>query len=111
MSAARAAFATSTSCSILVPPAVPTPITSPSMNVKNFSSLHKARRRYTRSSDSGFDVTFHFCGDCGSTVFWEPQRKPEWIAVAVGAFADPTFPRPSQAVFEGTQGIAKLTDT
>ena len=57
-------------------------------------------RRYTRSSDSGFEVTFHFCGDCGSTVYWEPQRKPQMVAVAVGAFADPGFPPPSKFVYE-----------
>ena len=57
-------------------------------------------QRYTRSSDSGYDVTFHFCPDCGSTVFWQPHRKPDMVAVAVGAFADPTFPAPSQAVYQ-----------
>ena len=56
--------------------------------------------RYTRPSDSGFDITFRFCPNCGSTVLWEPSRKPETIAVAVGAFADPTFPTPSKAVYE-----------
>ena len=55
-------------------------------------------KSYTRPSDSGFPVTFHFCPDCGSTVFWEPQRKPEAIAVGVGSFADPAFPAPTQAV-------------
>ena len=55
-------------------------------------------KSYTRQSDSGFPVTFHFCPECGSTVFWEPQRTPERIAVAVGAFADPAFPAPTQAV-------------
>jgi hypothetical protein len=54
---------------------------------------------YKRSSDSGFAVTFHFCADCGSTVFWEPERKPEAIAVAVGSFADPSFPAPTQSVW------------
>jgi hypothetical protein len=54
---------------------------------------------YTRESDSGFPVTFHFCPDCGSTVFWEPQRKPGAIAIAVGSFADPAFPAPAQAVY------------
>jgi hypothetical protein len=54
---------------------------------------------YTRSSDSGFPVRFHFCPDCGSTVFWEPGRKPEAIAVGVGSFADPAFPAPMQAVY------------
>lgn len=55
---------------------------------------------FTRPSDSGYDVAFHFCPRCGSTVFWEPHRKPEMIAVAVGSFADPAFPAPSQGVNE-----------
>jgi len=57
-------------------------------------------KHYTRPSDSGHDVTFHFCPDCGSAVFWAPRRKADMIAVAVGAFADPAFPPPSQAVYE-----------
>lgn len=56
-------------------------------------------RAYARPSDSGHPVRFHFCTGCGSTVFWEPQRMPGLIAVAVGAFADPGFPAPSQAVY------------
>ncbi len=57
-------------------------------------------QQYTRQSDSGYEVTFHFCPECGSTVFWEPHRKADIIAVAVGAYADPTFPAPSQAFYE-----------
>ena len=56
-------------------------------------------RTYRRDSDSGFAVNFHFCPSCGSTVFWEPERNPDAIAVAVGSFADPTFPAPSQSVY------------
>lgn len=55
---------------------------------------------YTRASDSGHPVTFHFCPRCGSTVYWEPARMPDRIAVAVGAFADPNFPAPSQSVYD-----------
>lgn len=54
---------------------------------------------YERSSDSGFNVAFHFCPHCGSTVFWEPRRKPDALAVAVGAFGDPSFPAPTQSVW------------
>jgi hypothetical protein len=57
-------------------------------------------RAYTRTSDSGYDVTFHFCRNCGGTVFWEPRRKPDMVAVAVGSFADPSFPPPTQAVYD-----------
>jgi hypothetical protein len=57
-------------------------------------------RDFSRPSDSGFDVIHHFCPDCGSTVWWEPKRKPDLIAVASGAFADPRFPAPTQSVNE-----------
>jgi len=57
-------------------------------------------RTYRRGSDSGFAVSFHFCPHCGSTVCWEPERKPEVIGVAVGSFADPTFPSPSHSVHD-----------
>jgi hypothetical protein len=59
-----------------------------------------ASKCYTRDSDRGFPVSFHFCPDCGSTVYWEPQRMPALIAVGVGCFADPAFPAPTQAVYE-----------
>lgn len=56
-------------------------------------------QEFTRASDRGFDVTFHFCPCCGSTVYWEPRRKPQSLAVAVGCFADPSFSAPRQAVY------------
>jgi hypothetical protein len=60
-------------------------------------------RDFARPSDSGFDVTHHFCPDCGSTVWWEPKRRPDLIAVASGAFADPQFPPPTQSVNEANR--------
>lgn len=53
-----------------------------------------------RIADSGRGIAFHFCPDCGSTVFWEPEIRLEAIAVAVGAFANPSFPPPTQAVWQ-----------
>jgi hypothetical protein len=53
-----------------------------------------------RLADSGRGLTFHFCPDCGATVFWEPDFRPDSVAVAVGAFGDPSFPKPEKAVFE-----------
>lgn len=54
---------------------------------------------FSRQSDTGATVEFHFCGDCGSTVFWVPRRKPGLIAIAVGCFAEPDFPQPTRYVF------------
>ncbi|ALC12707.1 GFA family protein [Sphingopyxis sp. 113P3] len=54
---------------------------------------------FTRPSASGFDVTFCFCPDCGSSLWWEAARMPHLLGIAAGAFADPGFPRPEQAVW------------
>lgn len=59
-----------------------------------------AAKTWTRPSDRGLPVTFHFCPTCGTSVYWEPQRMPDLVGVAVGAFADPAFPAPTQAVWD-----------
>jgi hypothetical protein len=56
-------------------------------------------RSHRRNSASGKDVTFHFCRDCGTSLWWEADRLPHLIGVAAGAFADPDFPMPEQAVW------------
>ncbi len=55
---------------------------------------------WTRPSDSGAPVTFHFCPECGSTVYWEIAAAPDFIGAAVGAFTDPTFPPPIISAYE-----------
>lgn len=55
---------------------------------------------WARQGDSGGTATFHFCPTCGSTVYWEMDWAPDAIAIAVGAFADPTFPPPNVMVYE-----------
>ncbi|MDP6566982.1 MAG: GFA family protein [Alphaproteobacteria bacterium] len=68
--------------------------------LRNEATAQGRANTFERSSDGGHAITFHFCPDCGSTVYWEPERKPETIAVAVGSFADPSFPAPTQSVWE-----------
>jgi hypothetical protein len=53
-----------------------------------------AATEYKRSSDSGNALTFRFCPHCGSTVYWEGTSFPGLVAVAIGTFADPSFPAP-----------------
>ena len=55
---------------------------------------------YRRTGDTGKVVTFSFCPDCGGTVYWEIPGLDGFLAVAVGAFADPNFPAPRVAVYE-----------
>ena len=56
-------------------------------------------RSFRRQADSGNWLTFQFCPECGSTVFWENESSPETVSVAVGSFADPTFPAPVRTVW------------
>jgi hypothetical protein len=60
-----------------------------------FGSLKALTKRYARQGNSGRVVTFHFCPECGSSVFWEAGQRPDLIAVAVGMFADPDFEGPA----------------
>src|SRR5262249_33106500 len=43
---------------------------------------------WTRTADGGNALSFHFCPTCGSTVYWEGQGFPGYVAVAIGTFAD-----------------------
>jgi hypothetical protein len=57
---------------------------------------------YARTSDEDDRRVhvFHFCPDCGATVFYTEPTEPDVIAVPVGAFADPSFPPPTISVYE-----------
>lgn len=63
-------------------------------------SIEGRSTQYVRTADSGNRITFHFCPDCGSTVYYRLDQVPDAIAIAVGAFADPTFPSPKISVYE-----------
>jgi hypothetical protein len=58
---------------------------------------------YVRISDDGDERTFHFCPDCGATVFYTISNMAGFIAVPVGGFAEPTFPAPSFSIYESRQ--------
>jgi hypothetical protein len=56
---------------------------------------------YVRTSDeSDRDISFHFCPECGATVYYVCSDQPDLIAVPIGAFADPSFPPPTVSVWE-----------
>ena len=54
-------------------------------------------RVFVRSATtSGRPVEFHFCPQCGSTVYWTGvgEAAAEGLGIAAGCFADPHFPAP-----------------
>ena len=58
---------------------------------------------YSRISDEADskEHVFHFCPDCGSTVFYkEPTDR---VVVMVGAFADPAFPPPTESGYDSSR--------
>jgi len=55
---------------------------------------------WARTADSGNVLTYSFCPVCGSPVHWANSGYPDLIAVAIGTFADPTFPAPTLSVWE-----------
>ncbi len=56
-------------------------------------------KSYARKGDSGAFVTFDFCSDCGSTLFWEAEASPDRIGIPAGLFAHPDFPCPTVSIF------------
>jgi hypothetical protein len=55
---------------------------------------------WKRTGDAGHVAEFHFCPTCGSTVWYAFEDMPQFVAVTVGAFADPGFPAPDFSVYE-----------
>ena len=58
---------------------------------------------YIRDGQQGRKVRIHFCPNCGSSVYWGADRLPDMIGVALGAFADPSFPAPTASGWEATR--------
>ena len=57
---------------------------------------------YARISDEADrkEHVFHFCPDCGSQVFYTEPTEPDLVVVSVGAFADPSFPPPTESGYD-----------
>jgi hypothetical protein len=57
---------------------------------------------YARISDEADskEHLFHFCPDCGSQVFYTEPTEPDLVVVSVGAFADPSFPPPTESGYD-----------
>ena len=56
--------------------------------------------QYVRVGDRGARFIFRFCPICGTTVFHTEEGHDASVSVAIGAFADPTFPAPMVSVYD-----------
>jgi hypothetical protein len=56
---------------------------------------------YVREGDQGARFRFRFCPVCGTTLFHaEEGFEDRSVSVAVGGFADPSFPPPKDSVYD-----------
>jgi hypothetical protein len=57
---------------------------------------------YSRISDEADrkEHILHFCPVCSSQVFYTEPTEPGFIAVSAGAFADPSFPPPTESGYD-----------
>jgi len=56
-------------------------------------------RTWRRIAESGNALVYRFCGDCGSTLWWDAEARPGKVCVAVGTFADKAYPPPQRMIW------------
>jgi hypothetical protein len=57
---------------------------------------------YTRTAESGNQVTRRFCGQCGSQLFADSTGRPGLTVVRVGTLDDPSAARPSANIWSAS---------
>ena len=57
---------------------------------------------YSRISEEADrkEHVFHFCPECGSQVFYTEPTEDDLVVVSAGAFADPSFPPPTESGYD-----------
>ena len=66
---------------------------------KEAATTEGEARVHSRVADSGLDVSIRFCPECGTSVYWTAELRPEHLGVAVGCFAEPGFVEPARVVW------------
>jgi hypothetical protein len=64
-------------------------------------TISGAHKVYEHIGDSGNAASFHFCPECGATLWYHARPHQDLFAIPVGAFADRDFPTPRFSVWEG----------
>ena len=58
---------------------------------------------FARSAGEALRFETSFGRVCGSSVFWTSSALPDHVAIAVGCFADPGFPPPTEVAWTTEQ--------
>jgi hypothetical protein len=55
-------------------------------------------KTWARRAESGRKLETHFCPDCGTSLYWTLELRPDHIGVAYGCFDTPV-PEPIRAIW------------
>jgi hypothetical protein len=69
---------------------------------KSVVTLKSEPRRWSRIADSGRQLTNHFCPDCGTTVYWTLEMRPDHWGVALGCLSTKVA-EPDRAIWLATK--------
>jgi len=56
-------------------------------------------KEFQHLSDTGKSIVRSFCPHCGTTVFWRAELLPGYVGIAIGCFADASYPEPKISVW------------
>ena len=77
-----------------------------------FRVVKGGTKGFTKTADSGIELTRHFCADCGSPLFTSSPRHPEALYVKAGSVDDPCLVRPThQSWMRSRVGWAAIDPT
>ena len=79
------------------------PLTSNAYFRKADVQLEGKYNAYSRTTSSGRTAHNYFCPNCGTTVCWMLDIRPDYYGVAIGAFNDPRFAAPTVSVWESSK--------
>ena len=65
------------------------------LQAAHFKVTKGSPKGYTKTADSGRDLTRHFCPDCGTPLFTSSPSRPGMIYVKAGALNDPSVITPA----------------
>jgi hypothetical protein len=54
-----------------------------------------APKGFTKTADSGRELTRHFCPECGSPIFTSAPKHPDFVYVKAGSLDDPSIVEPA----------------
>ncbi len=62
-------------------------------------TTHGTSKSFTRTGDEGSRITYHFCPDCGVTVWYLNDQIPG-VMIPGGALAPADLPAPALSVYD-----------